>query len=320
MNQKIKGASHTGMKKFPVNAMKRKLKIACSAAIAATYLSISGCTSDVQAVSNNNANNNSQNNAVINIEGVAVTGFNRRLSEPLWDIGAPFGSVGFNFLFGYNDQGGSTPFDLTDSTPLDTLVASGFDPAFGALFPTPDPELLNIPLRDVAVIVSDDRTRAQVPGVLDAPGFAVTKSAPNDPITLDDWLKAEGTLRIDCKQDGTSEITVTTKNLVVNGVYTLWGVFALDFDADGVDDAAIPIALGGVPNAMVVDKSGKAEITRILSFCPQDEPSLKTVAIAFHSDGNIYGGVPELGTVGFPGGTITHDQLNFPVNVVGPAN
>ncbi len=262
-----------------------------------------------------------QGGMVANIEGVAVTGANRLLGQPVWDLGAPFGPGGFNFVFGYN-EGGVEPFDLTPSTPGNTLVATGVDPNILAMIhPVEvDPDMLNVPFRDVAIIVDGAGGRAQVPSVLDVPGFAPSKSVPNEDITLDEWLAAQGRLFIKCRPNGKANIRVRVRNVIVNGVYTLWGVFGLDTDENGEPDAIMPVALGGVPNVMIGDKNGKASIERTLNFCPMTEPSLLTINIAWHSDGNVYGGVPELPLVGLTGGIITHDQINFPINVAGEAS
>ena len=256
---------------------------------------------------------------VATIEGVAVTGANRALGQPVWDLGAPFGLGGFNFVFGYN-EGGSESFDLTPETPGNTLVATGLDPNLGLPPGTVDPALLNVPFRDVAIIVDGAGGRAQVPSVLDAPGFAPSKSAPNEPITLGAWMAARGRLFINCRPDGTARLRVRVRDVIVNGVYTLWGVFGLDTDENGEPDTIMPVALGGVPNVMIGDKNGKASIARTINFCPMTEPSLLTINIAWHSDGNVYGAVPELPLAGFPGGVVTHDQINFPINVAGPAS
>ena len=260
---------------------------------------------------------------VATIDGVAVTGANRLLGEPVWDLGAPFGPGGFNFVYGYN-EGGDEPFDLTPETPRNTLVATGADPNLLAMFGMGlgdiDPDMINVPFRDVAIIVDPAGGRAQVPSVLDVPGFAPSKSLPNDDITLDEWLEAQGRLFIRCRADGTANIRVRMRNLIVNGVYTLWGVFGLDLDEDGTPDSVVPMALGGVPNVTIGDKNGRATIVRTINFCPMTEPKMLTINIAWHSDGNAYGAVPELTLAGLPGGIITHDQINFPVNVAGPAS
>ncbi len=260
---------------------------------------------------------------VATIDGVAVTGANRLLGQPVWDLGEPFGPGGFNFVYGYN-EGGDEPFDLTPETPGNTLVATGADPIllamFGMTLDDIDPDMMNVPFRDVAVIVDPAGGRAQVPSVLDVPGFAPSKSLPNDDITLDEWLAAKGKLFIRCHADGTADIRVRLRKVITNGVYTLWGVFGLDMDEDGAPDSIIPMALGGVPNVMIGDKNGRASIERTINFCPMAEPSMRTINIAWHSDGSAYGAVPELPLAGLPGGIITHDQINFPINVAGPAS
>ena len=254
------------------------------------------------------------------VEGVAVTGFNRLLSQPIWDLGAPFGPAGFNFVYAYN-PGGDDPIDLTDATPGSTLIASGVDPnylvAFGITEDDFDPDLANVPFRDVATIVDPTGGRAQVPSVLDVPGFVPSKSLPNDPLTLDDWLSARGTLKYTCNSDGTADIRINARNLIVNGVYTIWGVFKLDTDNNGTPDTIIPVALGGVPNVFIADKNGKGKIARTINLCPDEETSLLNIDVAYHSDGIVYGALPELPLGGLPGGLATHDQINFPIHVAG---
>ncbi len=256
----------------------------------------------------------------VEVDGVAVTGFNRLLSQPIWDLGAPFGAAGFNFVYAFNPAG-DDPLDLTDATPGNTLIASGVDPnylvAFGITAADFDPDLANVPFRDVATIVDPFGGRAQVPSVLDVPGFAASKSLPNDPLTLDDWLSAEATLEYECNSDGTADIEIEAENLVVNGVYTIWGVFRLDTDNDGTFDTIIPVALGGVPNVFIADEDGEGSIERTINLCPDEEPSLLNIDIAYHSDGIVYGALPELPRGGLPGGLATHDQINFPINVAG---
>jgi len=239
------------------------------------------------------------------------------LSQPVWDFGGAFGAIGFNFAFAHNPaDGATTPFDLTPESPDDTVLASGFDPALGALFPAPAPENQNLPFMDVAVIVAPDGTRAPVPDVQDAEPWAASRSYPNEEIVLGDWMKVKGIMKIKCDDNGGSVLSIKARNLVVNGAYTLWGVFERDFSGDGNIDGMAPSALGGAPNILIPDAKGRGSITRHLPFCPMNEPTLKIATLAFHSDANVYGAVPELGLLGFPGGTSTHDHISFPINVV----
>jgi len=282
-------------------ASMRKTMVAAAVAVAAL-----GATADVVAQSSS---------SYTRIEGVAVTGFNRLLSAPVWDLGPGFGGIGFNFVFGYNPDGTTDEIPLTPDSPLDLIVASGFDPAQLLVAPQPDESTTNIPFKDVPVIVGGDGTRAAVRASTEADPWESSKSYPSMDTTLEEWLKARGTLHIKCRSDGSALLKVNAWGLIPNGVYTLWGVFSRDFSGDGNIDGMGPSALGGVPNVAIASIIGRASITRELNFCPTEEENLKTVAMAYHSDGNVYGGVPELGGVGFPGGTITHDHLNWAVNV-----
>lgn len=258
-----------------------------------------------------------QNDNTLISLGTPMTGFNRSLSQPVWDLGGVFGAIGFNFIFEHNpSQGATTPIDLTPSSSPDSVLATGFDPNFSILFPAPAPEFQNIPFRDVAIIASPDGSRFPVPMVEDAAPWEASKSFPNDTITLEDWMRVRGIMKIRCSGNGTSVISIKARNLTVNGLYTLWGVFERDFSGDGNIDGMGPSALGGVPNVLIPDETGRASIRRKLNFCPMTEPTLKIVTLAYHSDGNAYGGESELGLAGFPGGTSTHDHISWPINVV----
>lgn len=279
----------------------RKTLAASAVAVAAL-----GSTTDVLAQTNS---------SYTRVDGVAVTGFNRLLSEPVWDLGPGFGGIGFNFVFGYNPDGSTNEIPLTSESSMDLIVASGFDPAQLAVVPQPDESTTNIPFKDVPIIVSPAGDRAPVRASTEAEPWEASKSYPSRETTLGEWLKARGTLHIKCRNDGTAYMQVNAWGLIPNGVYTLWGVFSRDFSGDGNIDGMAPSALGGVPNLAVASAAGLASISRELNFCPTEEETLKTVAMAYHSDGNVYGAVPELGAAGLPGGTVTHDHLNWAVNV-----
>lgn len=287
-----------GQAKF---ASLRKTLVAAAVAVSAL-----GVTSDALAQSNA---------SYTRVEGVAVTGFNRLLSAPVWDLGPGFGGIGFSFVFGYNPDGSYNEIPLTPDSSMDLIVASGFDPAQLIVVPAPDDAITNIPFSDVHIIVDPAGGRAQVRDSTEADPWEPSKSYPSDDTTLEEWLNAQGTLHIKCRDDGTANIKVNAAGLIPNGVYTLWGIFSRDFSGDGNIDGMAPSALGGVPNVALADIVGRASISRELNFCPTEEFNLKTVALAYHSDGNIYGSVPELGGAGLPGGTITHDHLNWAVNV-----
>lgn len=249
------------------------------------------------------------------IDGHVVTGFNRFLSAPVWDLGPGAGGLGFSFLFSY-EEGAAKPAALTAASPMNTMLATGFDEElFGDIAP---PELLNIPLHDVPRI-ADDGSRVRVKKATDTLPFELARSLPNDSITLGDWMKGEGKMTLTCFEDGTGSVEIDADGLIPNGVYTLWGIFWRDFSGDGNFDGMAPSPLGGVPNVTVADLDGSAKIFRNLNYCPQNEPSLVTSALAYHSDGNVYGGAPEiLMPPGVVSGMISHEHVAWGINVQGP--
>ena len=196
------------------------------------------------------------------------------------------------------------------------MLATGFDEElFGDIAP---PELLNIPLHDVAR-VADDGSRVRVKTADQTLPFELARSTPNETITLGDWMKAEGKMTFTCLEDGTATVSIDADGLVPNGVYTLWGIFWRDFSGDGNIDGMAPSPLGGVPNVLVADLDGSGEIYRTLNYCPQNEFTLVTTALAYHSDGNVYGGAPEIMMPpGVTSGMVSHEHLAWGVHVQGP--
>lgn len=249
--------------------------------------------------------------------GHAVTGFNRVQSQPIWNFGEVFGLAGMNTSFAHNPAPGATSsIDLTPTSSPNTMLASGFDPNMAAFFPPPAPEDQNVKLRDIETVVNPVGFRAQVPNVEDALPWQVSKSYPNDDITLGDWLTAAGEMKIVCHDDSLAIISIKARNLVTYGLYTLWGMFEQDLDGNGSIDAIAPAPLGGIPNALVPDETGRAEIRRRLGFCPMKENTLKVVTLAYHADGIAFGGQSDQGGLGLPAGTSSFDHLSFPVNYV----
>ncbi len=252
------------------------------------------------------------------IRGVAVTGANNRLGEPLWDLGEGLGTASFAFVFGHNNAG-EEPLPLTRSSSAETVLATGLDSRFLAALNLSADDIdaeINVPLRDVPVIVNPfTAEREAVPSALEALPFAVSRAVPNDAITLGDWLSATGRARVKCYTNGTAKVTFSLKSLVEDGVYTVWGLFALDSNKDGLEDTLVPAPFGGVPNVVVPGKRGRAKVTRTLGFCPMDEPSLKFVDVTYHADTNVYGGTVDMFLQGFPGFAVTNTHLAFPFNV-----
>jgi hypothetical protein len=179
-------------------------------------------------------------------------------------------------------------------------------------------DFVNVPFRDVAVITGMDGSRTSVPSHR-APGlppFAASRSLPNEPTTLGQWLAVNGRARIRCSEAGAT-ITIRLREAIPNGVYTVWGIFAVDNpNPNGPPLTLLPAAIGGVPNVLVADDRGRAEFTRTLGFCPLTETALKFIDISYHSDSSIYGATP---SSTFPGGVVSHPHLAFPIHVAGPA-
>ena len=154
-----------------------------------------------------------------------------------------------------------------------------------------------------------------MPSQLEAPGFAFSRSLPNNPITLKQWLSAKAKARIKCSEDGTAKIKIMAKNLVPNGVYTVWGLYGFDSDGDGLQDVLEPSPFGGVPNVIVAGKRGRGYFERKLGSCPMDDPHLKYLDVVYHPDGNAYGGTVDILMPGWPKFAVANTHFEIPVNV-----
>lgn len=246
------------------------------------------------------------------IQGYPVTGVNRLLSEPVFDLG-PFDGAGFSDVGAHNPNGGEA-LPLTENTPLNTVLASIVDPGFIQAFhvdpSTIDPGTLNIPLRDVGVYVDPSGARAPVRGHMSSHQMAPSRASAGGPITLGQWLKARGTATIKCKGH-TANMKLEMSGLIPRGLYDVWGVML-------TDQGPAPVCLGGSPCAFLTDRKGNATYTAALNFCPynlrQGEFPLGVIEILFHSDHSIYASQPELFYAGYPPGITSHSQLEFPVS------
>lgn len=248
--------------------------------------------------------------------GVAVTGLNRLLGEPLWDSGTELGPFGFDYVFAYNPEG-DEPLELTPDTPLDTVLATGTNPISQAFLGIPpgstDPALINVPYRQTPIIVQQDGTRAELASVMDVSPFERGLSLPNYPITLGRWLQARGIAKIKCHKDGTSTLTLRLRGLIENGLYTVWSLYAADRDNDGFTDAFTG-PTGGVPNTLVADERGRARFRRVLNICPLDNRDLSIIDVTYHTDGAVYGGVASLPFAGLPPGVVAMSHVEFAIN------
>lgn len=245
-------------------------------------------------------------------QGTAVTGINRRLGEPVFDLGAPFGTIGFETV-GAFDPGAPDAAPLTPASPGSTLLATTVDPLFLAVFGVPpaDPALLNVPLRDVGVIVGPDGTRAPIADLAASPQFSVGRAPSNGAITLGSWLRAEGRAKVRCQGRDAPFVELDLKGLVPRGLYTAWGGM---LTAGG----PAPIPLGGVPNVFTADDAGQARYTARLNYCPlalkPGEIPLAFIDIVLHTDHAAYGGVPEPFAAGLPPGVVSHIHVEFAIS------
>lgn len=273
------------------------------------------------------------------IQGVGSTGVNERCGEPLFSLPPPFPPDFHGAFVGEFDPtpGAVAAIPLTPTNcDDDILLATSTDPVFlgGAGLPDADPRIKNIPLRDALVIATPDGVRTSIPplGALPPNPIPPVKSEPNDPITLGTWLNARGRMTITCKEDGSARVRARFEELIPNGLYTMWGLWKTT-PPGAPGPTLVPIPLGGVPNALVPNQDGNATFRRKLALCPMDlapdGSQLMIATLAYHSDGNLYGGVPELavGEVEFRApdgstftsnlapGTVDHDQMEFPITV-----
>lgn len=273
------------------------------------------------------------------INGVAVTGPNDICGQPIWSMPAPLPPTIHGTSVGQFDP---TPGAL-NALPLSPancggsiLLATHTDPAFLAQigFPDSDPRVRNIPLRQVPVIVAPNGLRLTIPplGVLPPNPFPATKSSPGDPITLGAWRQATGSMEIMCPAAASPSVNFRFADLVANGIYSVWAVWKTT-PPGAPGPGLIPLPLGGVPNIFVADKQGNGAFERDLAVCPldltPDGSQFLFVSVAYHSDGGLYGAVPELpagsvqvlsstGTIfstNLPAGLVNHDQVEFAVTV-----
>ncbi|MDR4517108.1 MAG: hypothetical protein MRK00_06950 [Nitrosomonas sp.] len=284
-----------------------------------------------------NKNNRGVDVAVIKAEN--ATGWNRHLGQVRyeWDfLSADLRTAGANTAGVYN-PGHSQPMPITPDTPMDAVLATIVDPDLNIVFPgaldafPPNPAGINVPLRDVGTWTSGlinhrnadmnaplvDHSRVTLPFHSEASIAVQAQAEPGspDPITLGDWLKATGKMKIRCKPDGSAHLRISVSDLIPNRAYTVWAMW---HRADG---AIFPQPYGGVPNGYITDNNGDAVYERYLNYCPTEAAKygiegnrLLSIITHLHSDHILYGAVPTPTATGFPPGTVLHMQLewNFP--------
>ena len=264
---------------------------------------------------------NSKKSKVYSIDANLVTGLNRFASKPLFkfpEAPPPAQLIGFDALGEY-DPNGTDPIPLSMSTPDNAILATYLDSFFlQPQFSPVEPELLNIPIRDVATwTISDLMTREIVPPHLESDVLDITQAEPDGelPITFGQWQEASGKLTIKENQDG-ARIKIRVNNLIPRRLYTVWALwFVMPDDAPPF---LFPQPLGGLPNAYVTSSKGNAVFRRQLNFNPIEEAQtegdgkvLIAIATHLHSDHIAYGGVPSPIQGGMPPGTVLHGQLEW---------
>lgn len=229
------------------------------------------------------------------------------------------GATSFPYLFWSNfalteigvlNPGGTDAALIDATTPLDAVMATKFDVGGpGGAFADLDPEIqarYNVPIHQAHQIADFSGNREQVVGTnTNNPSKLVVQSNSNTPVTLEQWNSVQGEIKFNCFSDGTGDAYVEAKNLIPNGIYTVWALFAVtnppaDFVPQfpaanfGVD---LPVAfqgLGGAPMTIVADNNGKAEWFRDLNFCPLElENPLMYNALLYHWDNSLYGAMPQ---------------------------
>jgi hypothetical protein len=120
--------------------------------------------------------------------------------------------------------------------------------------------------------------------------------------TLEEWLAATGSGTYTLNGD-TADLDFTFQNLAPNGVYTMWcsrlrlaPIFEEDLHPCGAED--------GSQNTFVADAEGNGSFQlTIPAMAASTEWLVSDIALAYHSDGNIYGYSPG------DFGRVTHVQL-----------
>jgi hypothetical protein len=146
---------------------------------------------------------------------------------------------------------------------------------------------------------------------MDAELFKTTEMVEHDPfdptalgphakgerlgMTLGEWLRHEGTGNYRF-ENGQGHLKLSFKGLVPNGVYTLWHSF-VTLPPTKPFNGALDVPLGprdGSGSVFTADENGVAEFEH--SFAPglqlSDTWTQSMLAVAYHSDGKTYGGLP----------------------------
>lgn len=271
-----------------------------------------------------------QGKKVFLIKGQAATGVNDYCNEPIWNYPVHYSFLGeFDTTPGAMDAIALNVESCEDgSLVLATTTSANFMADFG--IPTDaDSRLKNLPLNRVPVTVGGDGSRSTVPFVDQTePTVAVLRGVEQEPTTLSRWMNARGYAVVKCKEDEGAIVSIKMKNLIPNGVYTLWEIW--DMNVGGAIGA---VPLGGIPNVITANHKGKARYKRILNHCPFDALSdgrkMIFMDAVYHSDGNATGGAPALSAQAvevaqedgtnfvsaMPVGIVSHTHMVFPIGL-----
>lgn len=285
-----------------------------------------GAADDGSHVDNQADGDHQLDRTIRRVRGIAVTGTNHVLGKPIFHwIDEEFGTFNFPTLFAYNEHG-PEPLPLDEFTPDSTVLASGVSPLY--LLPRGreiKPEWVNVPLRQVPVLTDFRNIDTQpLRGLMEAEPMEVSQSEPADPITLGQWMKAGGDVKIECSGQR-ADVKLRMSNLIPNRIYSVWALMRLplEFPPPGttLKSTSVALPLGGTPNVFVTDANGDATFERHVKFCPlnsptSDLPSMLTLEIQYHANHQTYGAIPLPGFVdGNWHGVIQFTHVVFPINV-----
>jgi hypothetical protein len=123
---------------------------------------------------------------------------------------------------------------------------------------------------------------------------------------LSKWLSAKGTATYVCDA-GWGKLNASFENLVPNATYTMWHFF-MSAPPTVPFNGTLDVPLGnrdGSQSVFKTDAKGRAVLDITFEHCLQmsDSQLMSGLAIAYHSDGQTYGGSPG------PFGKASHVQL-----------
>lgn len=220
--------------------------------------------------------------------------------------------------------GKSDAGEIVDSTDRDLPVATTrsffdfFNPG-GKI----DESLVNVTLDKIGTnyfgfTALDDRVQIEEfpePGT--DPSIYRNKKTYSSP-TVGEWEEISGRMIVKLREDGTSVVSVSIRDALPHGVYTLWDVGARNPKSPEGSLYATP--LGGVPNILYADENGCADVEIELPYnlgrqCTLESASCTSYVSAFlHWDGQVYGGAPAATFGNLPVGLYGSNQMVWPFN------